>query len=156
MFNTQTKSKFHQCDFSTKMLTIRILVLLSLVIFSGNLHAESIEVYYPDRHAAWEKRAPEEVGMHAEALQEAVNFALAHEFSGPRDLRSAIKNSFEPDNTIVGPTKTRGGPAGMIIRNGYLVAEWGDTQRVDMTFSVTKSYLSTVAGLALDAGVQQL
>ena len=39
----------------------------------------------------------------------------------------------------------------MIIKNGYIVAEWGDTTRVDMTFSVTKSYLSTIAGLALDA-----
>lgn len=41
----------------------------------------------------------------------------------------------------------------MIVKNGYIVAEWGDTRRVDMTFSVTKSYLSTVAGLALDAGL---
>ena len=41
----------------------------------------------------------------------------------------------------------------MIIRNGYIVAEWGDTRRVDMTFSVTKSYLSTTFGLALDQGL---
>jgi CubicO group peptidase (beta-lactamase class C family) len=33
------------------------------------------------------------------------------------------------------------------------VAEWGDIERVDMTFSVTKSYLSTVAGLAIDKGL---
>ena len=33
------------------------------------------------------------------------------------------------------------------------VAEWGDTDREDMTFSVTKSYLSTVAGLAWDDGL---
>jgi CubicO group peptidase (beta-lactamase class C family) len=39
---------------------------------------------------------------------------------------------------------------GIIIRQGYLVAEWGDTSRADMTHSVTKSYLSTIAGLALD------
>ena len=41
----------------------------------------------------------------------------------------------------------------MIVKNGYIVAEWGDTERVDMTFRVTKSYLSTIAGLALDAGL---
>jgi CubicO group peptidase (beta-lactamase class C family) len=41
----------------------------------------------------------------------------------------------------------------MVIKNGYIVAEWGDTKRVDMTFSVSKSYLSTTAGLALDAGL---
>ena len=38
----------------------------------------------------------------------------------------------------------------MILKNGYQIASWGDTKRVDMTFSVTKSFLSTVAGLAYD------
>jgi CubicO group peptidase (beta-lactamase class C family) len=38
----------------------------------------------------------------------------------------------------------------MILKNGYVIASWGDTKRVDMTFSVTKSFLSTVAGLAED------
>src|SRR5690606_31823475 len=37
---------------------------------------------------------------------------------------------------------------GLIVRNGYIVAEWGEPERVDMTFSVTKSFLSTVVGLA--------
>ena len=41
----------------------------------------------------------------------------------------------------------------MILKNGYVVAKWGDLERVDMTFSVTKSYLSTVAGLALADGL---
>ncbi|MFQ5744981.1 MAG: serine hydrolase domain-containing protein, partial [Acidobacteriota bacterium] len=40
-----------------------------------------------------------------------------------------------------------------VVRHGYIVAEWGDTRRVDMTFSVTKSYLSTLAGIALDRGL---
>jgi CubicO group peptidase (beta-lactamase class C family) len=59
----------------------------------------------------------------------------------------------EPYHEIVGPTKKRGGPAGLILKNGYKIASWGDTKRVDMTFSVTKSYLSTVAGLAFDQGL---
>jgi CubicO group peptidase (beta-lactamase class C family) len=41
----------------------------------------------------------------------------------------------------------------MIVRNGYIVAEWGDPYRVDMTFSVTKSFLSTVVGVAFDRGL---
>jgi CubicO group peptidase (beta-lactamase class C family) len=41
----------------------------------------------------------------------------------------------------------------MILKDGYIVAQWGDIDRVDMTFSVTKSYLSTVAGLAVDDGM---
>ena len=40
-------------------------------------------------------------------------------------------------------------PTGIILRNGYIVAEWGDPHRVDMTFSVTKSFLSTTVGLAV-------
>jgi CubicO group peptidase (beta-lactamase class C family) len=49
--------------------------------------------------------------------------------------------------------KSRGGPNGLIIKNGYIVAEWGDTRRVDMTFSVTKSYLAICVGLAFDRGM---
>ncbi|MEL6389088.1 MAG: serine hydrolase [Bacteroidota bacterium] len=89
------------------------------------------------------------------ALQEAVDFALNHEYSGSRDLRQAIYKGFqrEPYHEIKGKTKKRGGPAGMIIHRGQLLAAWGNTKRVDMTFSVTKSYLSTVAGLAIDHGL---
>ena len=47
-------------------------------------------------------------------------------------------------------TKKRGESNGLIIKNGYIIGKWGDTKRVDMTFSVTKSYLSTVAGIAYD------
>ena len=54
---------------------------------------------------------------------------------------------------MLGPVKKRGGPAGLILKNGYVLASWGDTRRVDMTFSVTKSFLSTVAGLAADRGL---
>lgn len=74
----------------------------------------------------------------------------------PYDLRLANITSFsvnarEPNYKIIGPMKDRGKPAGLIIKNGFIVAQWGDVERVDMTFSVAKSYLSTVAGLAVDA-----
>jgi len=129
------------------------LLLVTLFVVPGLLHARPGTVYYPGRTGEWESRPAGDVGIDAGALKKAVDFALAHEFKGPRDLQRAISNSFEPGNTIIGPTKDRGGPAGMVIKNGYIVAEWGDTRRVDMTFSVTKSYLSTIAGLALDAGL---
>ena len=88
-------------------------------------------------------------------LTEAVQFAKDNEYSGSKDLRIAILSGFarEPYHDVKGPTKKRGGPAGMIIKDGYVVAKWGDIKRVDMTFSVTKSYLSTVAGLAVDGGL---
>jgi CubicO group peptidase (beta-lactamase class C family) len=58
-----------------------------------------------------------------------------------------------PGNETLGPVRPRGGPNGLLLRNGLVVAEWGDTTRVDMTFSVAKSYLSILAGLAWDRGL---
>jgi hypothetical protein len=145
--------KFKKLYSSFHLSMVLCLLFICLRITTGPVHAKSGGVYYPGRSGEWETRRPEEVGMNAETLLKAVELAKANEVKIPRDLRLAIKNSFEPDNTIVGPTKERGGPAGMIIKNGYIVAEWGDTKRVDMTFSVSKSYLSTIAGLALDAGL---
>lgn len=110
--------------------------------------------YYPPA-GEWDRKSPGEMGFDDIKLEKAVQFALENEYTGSRDLRIAIMEAFkrEPYHEIVGPTRERGGPAGIIIRNGYIVAEWGDIERVDMTFSVTKSYLSTVAGLAIDQGL---
>ena len=41
----------------------------------------------------------------------------------------------------------------MLLRHGKLVASWGDTQQIDMTFSCAKSYLSILAGLAVADGL---
>ncbi|MBI4594234.1 MAG: serine hydrolase, partial [Candidatus Rokubacteria bacterium] len=46
-----------------------------------------------------------------------------------------------------------GGPNGLIVRGGYVVAEWGDTRRVDMSVSIAKSYLAALAGLAVGRGL---
>jgi hypothetical protein len=112
--------------------------------------------YVPPPGDAWETRSPAEVGMDPERLQAAVDYALSHEtteFSD--DPGEYLRDRFEgiPHQDIVGPTKARGGVNGIVLKNGYIVAEFGDTRTVDMTFSVTKSYLSTVAGLAWDDGL---
>jgi len=111
--------------------------------------------YVPGPGDDWATRSPEEVGMDATLLQEAVDYANAHETSMPGDPGQYLRDRFEglPHQEIVGPTRERGGVNGMVLRHGYVVAEWGDTHRPDMTFSVTKSYLSTVAGLAHDRGM---
>ncbi len=130
----------------------RTLVLgMGMFIIGWNtVHAQ--EYYFPERNAVWEQKVPKDYELNDEALKKAVDFAKANEYSGSRDLRIAIVKGFErePFHKILGPTKKRGGPAGMILKNGYVVASWGDTKRVDMTFSVTKSFLSTIAGLAVD------
>lgn len=111
--------------------------------------------YFPKRNADWQVVTTKEAGFDVKKLDDVIAFAKANEYSGSRDLRIAILDGFkrEPFHQILGSTKKRGGPAGMILKNGKLVAQWGDTKRVDMTFSVTKSFLSTVAGLAVDRGL---
>ena len=128
------------------------LLSLSLIAFTAIIQGQTI--YYPEKDN-WERKSPAEMGFNTENLREAVDFALASEYTGDRDLRVAILRSFgyEPGMEIVGPTKKRGGPAGIILKDGYIISEWGDIDRVDMTFSVTKSYLSTVVGLAVDDGL---
>ena len=66
-----------------------------------------------------------------------------------------LHNSFgkEPYNTLVGPIKDRGPASGLITRHGYIVAEWGDPKRADITNSVTKTFLTTVVGLAWQKGL---
>lgn len=128
------------------------LVLLCLLFVCTTLPAQ--ELYYPEKNN-WQQKVPTELGLDADKLNTAVDFAMNHEYQGERDLRIAILKGFahEPYHTLAGPVRERGGPAGIILKNGYIVAEWGDVDRVDMTFSVTKSYLSTLAGLALDEGL---
>jgi CubicO group peptidase (beta-lactamase class C family) len=112
--------------------------------------ASAARAYYPSEE--WERRTPQQAGMDAARLQEAVAFAVAGESKAPRNLELAHYQTFgrEPFGQAVGPFKERGDPAGVVVRHGYVVAEWGDPARVDMTFSVTKSFLSTTVGLAHD------
>jgi CubicO group peptidase (beta-lactamase class C family) len=113
------------------------------------------QAYVPPPGDAWARRAPAQVGMDSARLAAAVAFAIARESAAPRDLEQAHYRTFgrEPFGQAVGPFATRGDPTGIVLRHGYVVAEWGDVRRVDMTFSVTKSFLSTVVGVAVDQGL---
>jgi CubicO group peptidase (beta-lactamase class C family) len=102
------------------------------------------------------RATPAACGFEPGRLAEAVRFAETHETTWDRDLAKHLASGhFEPPpwNEIIGPTRPRGGPAGMILRHGGVVAEWGDIHRPDMTFSIAKSYLAIVAGLAVDRGL---
>ncbi|WP_228238092.1 serine hydrolase domain-containing protein [Allomuricauda sp. M10] len=127
--------------------------LLLLLMASNPLSAQ--KMHFPERNETWKTAEKSQFKYKADQLAKAVEYANANEYSGSRDLRIAILDGFkqEPFHQILGRTKKRGGPAGMIFKNGYLLTSWGDTKRVDMTFSVTKSFLSTVAGLAEDEGL---
>ncbi|MCZ6636315.1 MAG: serine hydrolase [bacterium] len=117
-----------------------------------------MQVYFPEPGDAWKRKTPAEAGIDAGLLQEAIEYANdpAHEGSPP-DLGTHLAKEMGAkqydDGAILGPTKTHGPVTGVVVRDGYLVHEWGTPEQVDMTFSVSKSFLSTVCGLAWDRGL---
>jgi len=110
-------------------------------------------VYFPD--AAWQHRSAADAGIDARQLKEAIDFAVAGETKNPRDLKLNHYQTFgrEPFGEAIGPIKDRGDQTGIIVHKGYIVAEWGEPRRVDMTHSVSKSFLSSVIGVAYDRGM---
>jgi CubicO group peptidase (beta-lactamase class C family) len=129
---------------------------LAVIVFASLLAALPLaaQAYFPGRHE-WEKRAPEQAGLDAQQLQAAIAFAQANETTNSRDLETVhyASHRSEPFSDPIGPFKPRGDVTGVILRHGYLIAEWGDPLRVDMTFSVTKSFLSSTVGVAFDRGL---
>lgn len=112
--------------------------------------------YFPPANATsnWQRAEPLSAGADEATLRGAVDFALAHEIPWPRDLSTVnVSNDEPPYDRKLGPMTPRGGPGGLVLHEGRIVSEWGDLDRVDLTFSATKSYLATVAGLALDRGL---
>ncbi|WP_310572343.1 serine hydrolase [Gemmatimonas sp.] len=103
---------------------------------------------------AWERRSPSAMGMDSVKLADAIAYAIEKESKTPRDLELNHYQTFgrEPFGAAIGPLAPRGGATGVILRKGYVVATWGDPNAVEITNSVTKSFLSTVVGLAFDAG----
>ena len=108
--------------------------------------------YFPEPGSAWQHRTPQQAGLDSARLAAAVAFAIASEVKNPRSMEENHYRTFgrEPYGNGVGPFKDRGDATGIILRNGYIVAEWGEPDRVDMTHSVTKSFLSSVVGVAYD------
>ncbi len=133
----------------------KMLRMLACVMAAGLLAAAQEAVYYPGPAGEWEHRTAEQAGMDAGLLETAIQFAKANETKASRDLEQNhyLSWGLEPHGDAVGPHKKRGDMTGVIVRHGYLIAEWGEPQRADMTFSVTKSFLSTTVGLAYDRGL---
>lgn len=115
----------------------------------------------PAAGAAWESVAPQAAGFDAARVREAVAFAQGAESPWPatfyhpdgRYVGIVEWNETGPWSDVGGHVRARGGPAGLILKGGRIVAEWGDTGRADMTFSVAKSYLAVLAGVAMDRGL---
>jgi CubicO group peptidase (beta-lactamase class C family) len=114
--------------------------------------ARAADLYYPPR-GEWATIEPADAGFDPEKLAAAIAYSTGHEYAGPRDLAADLRATFgkrEPLHRILGPVSPRGDLTGLVIRQGKLVAAWGEPDRADMTFSVAKTFLSTVVGVAWD------
>lgn len=117
------------------------------------------KAYCPDNDLNWACAEPAAAGFDPERLAAAVRFAQSHESSWPYDLEragsvpglTAIEKP--PWNEALGPFRPRGGTNGLVIKGGRIAARWGEPARIEMTFSVAKSYLAVLAGLAIGDGL---
>jgi hypothetical protein len=99
--------------------------------------------YVPSREA-WANLSTSAAGFDAARLQAAIDFSVASECTWPRSM-------YLPDGQYIG-TAHIGDKAEHAEVLGP-VAAWGDTRHVDMTFSVTKSYIGILAGIAVADGL---
>lgn len=136
-----------------RALTFAFVIVSATMLVAQRTNAPTA-TYYPERFD-WQHKKAEDVGMNGAVVNDAVQLAVANETTGPKDMTLFLKNSFgkEPFDTLVGPIRDRGGASGLITRHGFIVAEWGDPSRVDITNSVTKTFLTTVVGLAWQRGL---
>src|SRR6185295_12934367 len=127
-------------------IAVTLLANLSGIV-AGQKTAPASQTYFPPAGENWKNKTPAEAGFDPALLEQAVAFAKTQETRVPRDFSTQV----ETFGALLGPMpKERGETNGIILRHGYIVAEWGDTAAVDPTYSVAKSFLSTVLGLMLD------
>ncbi len=111
--------------------------------------------------ASWSTVPAADAGFDAAKLKAAVDMAVTGESQWPRNFYHPDGryvgivewNETGPWSEITGPVKPRSGPAGLILKGGRIAAEWGNTRLTEMTFSVAKSYLAILAGLAVADGL---
>jgi CubicO group peptidase (beta-lactamase class C family) len=131
-------------------------VALSIALSIGVLAANQAAARYFPPAGNWEKRDPASLGLDTAKLDAAIAAALKTENTRTKDLSVDIPNTFRseaPYNNVIGPTQERAGANLVVIYKGYAVASSGDIDRADMTFSVTKTFLSTVVGEAYERGM---
>lgn len=94
--------------------------------------------------------------MPNEAMQQAIQFANDHESPWDRDVNGNFGvhlHDPEPWNRLLGPIHSRGPVSGTIVLKGKPLVSWGEPKRADLTFSVAKTYLALLAGVAHDRGL---
>ncbi len=96
-------------------------------------------------------------------LDAAARDAQAHEIAWPRDPAAAPgpgqspwgvhHDDPPPFDRLRGPVHARGPQSGLVFQHGTELAAWGEPERTDLTFSVAKTYLALLAGVAHGDGL---
>lgn len=89
-------------------------------------------------------------------LEQAIQFAVEHETAWSREPGDAWGIHHldpAPWNRLLGPVHARGPVSGTISIDGKRVTSWGEPDRADLTFSIAKTYLALLAGVAHDNGL---
>lgn len=107
-------------------------------------------VYYPPP-GEWAHKTAAQVGMDQAKLDDALAFMKEHEARSP--ARDFSDQEIVNGKLLASIPTERAATNALVIRHGYIVGEFGDTRRPDPTYSVAKSMLSTLAGIALDRGL---
>lgn len=130
------------------------LLLLLLVPCISLAQQKTAKAYFPAKDN-WEHRSAASLGLSQSKIDSAIAFAIRNDSKQSRNMDTAQQQSFgrEPLSEPIGTLVDRADPSGIIIYKGYIVAEWGQPSHVDITHSVTKSFLSSVVGLAVDRGL---
>ncbi len=97
-------------------------------------------------------------GFQPDALTQVVAFAEACGAGLPLDTGKMMfdANTASGEGALaamMGPMKERGPSTGVVLRNGMLAASWGTPERADVAFSLAKSCLNALTGLALGKGL---
>jgi CubicO group peptidase (beta-lactamase class C family) len=97
-------------------------------------------------------------GVDLGAVEIAAAEQAARPVAGVDDMASYLATQVgdASHRDVLGPLLDGAGPSGVVVRRGTVLASWGDPTRVEMAFSVTKSVLSLVAGIAHDDGLLHL
>ena len=135
-------------------LRIMLFFFLPVTLFSQKNKSGLSTSYFPPAHE-WQQKSAAEIGIKQAPIDATIAIAIANESKSPRNMEVNHYRTFgkEPFGEGIGPFAERGQPTGIIVYKGYIIATWGEPNRCDMTHSVTKSFLSTVVGVAVDSGL---
>ena len=95
------------------------------------------------------------VSVDKAALAQVIDHAGGRWTRPAADIETYLATQVADDShrEVVGPLLAASGGSGVVLVGGQDVASWGDPDVPEMAFSVTKTVVSVVAGLAFDDGL---